>query len=352
MLEFNNLSVKIIGPKIGAKPSAPSGELIDGDGDGKCQEESGKWVPCPPGVALAKKIKAIRDKAAEKAKKIADAAEADLPNRNIQEARNFYPEDFVRPDEMDWYANYEADNPQPDEDDYEDRDDYVNAVAEWEDEQILQWEEYVSDIENQGYEKLAAIFNGKFKDANGRELEIIVGTVETGEYGDLTMTGSIYDPAAGRTVADFQRSFMAGTGEVHHDLLRVRDSEKGSGIGSAFNARNEILYRAMHMNSITLSGAGGQGWDGVVHWPRNGFDWQDPTSKDQFLSIVSQSLTGREDRFTPEERTEIIQLLEQARQQSLYDTERVTAGDFLHLSPALTQYFKDNARTIHYRRDL
>lgn len=31
--------------------------MRDGDGDGKCQEENGKWVPCPPGVATGSKLR-------------------------------------------------------------------------------------------------------------------------------------------------------------------------------------------------------------------------------------------------------------------------------------------------------
>lgn len=38
---------KALGPSIGGGPAS---EMIDGDNDGKCREEGGKWVPCPPGV--------------------------------------------------------------------------------------------------------------------------------------------------------------------------------------------------------------------------------------------------------------------------------------------------------------
>lgn len=31
--------------------------MRDGDGDGKCQEENGKWVPCPPGVATGTRLR-------------------------------------------------------------------------------------------------------------------------------------------------------------------------------------------------------------------------------------------------------------------------------------------------------
>lgn len=31
--------------------------MRDGDGDGKCQEEDGKWVPCPPGVASGTRLR-------------------------------------------------------------------------------------------------------------------------------------------------------------------------------------------------------------------------------------------------------------------------------------------------------
>lgn len=47
-VDFSSISLKVIGPRIG---SGPSSSMRDGDGDGKCQEEGGKWIPCPPGVA-------------------------------------------------------------------------------------------------------------------------------------------------------------------------------------------------------------------------------------------------------------------------------------------------------------
>lgn len=44
--QYSNLSIKIIGPSIGdsGKP------IIDGDLDGRCREENGNWIPCPPGT--------------------------------------------------------------------------------------------------------------------------------------------------------------------------------------------------------------------------------------------------------------------------------------------------------------
>lgn len=41
---------KALGPSI-RQARKPASQMIDGDGDGKCQEEGGRWVPCPPGVA-------------------------------------------------------------------------------------------------------------------------------------------------------------------------------------------------------------------------------------------------------------------------------------------------------------
>lgn len=41
-LSFSTLTVKV---------------MRDGDGDGRCQEEDGKWVPCPPGVASGTRLR-------------------------------------------------------------------------------------------------------------------------------------------------------------------------------------------------------------------------------------------------------------------------------------------------------
>jgi len=41
---FSSLNVKVIGIPLGSigKP------IIDGDGDGRCFEENGESIPCPP----------------------------------------------------------------------------------------------------------------------------------------------------------------------------------------------------------------------------------------------------------------------------------------------------------------
>jgi hypothetical protein len=55
---FSELKIKVIGPRLDAKPSS-SADMIDGDNDGKCQEENGKWVPCPPGVGEGSVLQSI-----------------------------------------------------------------------------------------------------------------------------------------------------------------------------------------------------------------------------------------------------------------------------------------------------
>lgn len=46
---------KALGPSI-RQARKPASQMIDGDGDGKCQEEGGKWVPCPPGVRVGTRL--------------------------------------------------------------------------------------------------------------------------------------------------------------------------------------------------------------------------------------------------------------------------------------------------------
>jgi len=56
--QYSHLSVKIIGPSIGdaGKP------IIDGDLDGRCREQNGNWIPCPPGTGTGA-IEAIQQAA-------------------------------------------------------------------------------------------------------------------------------------------------------------------------------------------------------------------------------------------------------------------------------------------------
>jgi len=52
---------KALGPSLGGRRT-PASEMIDGDSDGKCQEEGGKWIPCPPGVRTGSALRRVSGK--------------------------------------------------------------------------------------------------------------------------------------------------------------------------------------------------------------------------------------------------------------------------------------------------
>lgn len=47
-ISFANLNIKVLGPRIDGSAVNDFADLIDGDGDGKCKERGGNFIPCPP----------------------------------------------------------------------------------------------------------------------------------------------------------------------------------------------------------------------------------------------------------------------------------------------------------------
>jgi hypothetical protein len=52
-ISFTNLNIKILGPSISGQAVDDLADLIDGDGDGKCREANGNFIPCPPKALVA-----------------------------------------------------------------------------------------------------------------------------------------------------------------------------------------------------------------------------------------------------------------------------------------------------------
>lgn len=82
-LTFSDLTVKV---------------MRDGDGDGRCQEEDGKWVPCPPGVASGTRLrngKPLGQTIAEMASTPATKPAKKKPDNNGQRQ--------IQEDELKWF---------------------------------------------------------------------------------------------------------------------------------------------------------------------------------------------------------------------------------------------------------
>lgn len=370
-IEYSQITgVKVLGPKLGDGPSTPNGEMVDGDGDGKCQEEGGKWVPCPPGVASGTKLvasaRSVIDKAREAAKvkaaKIAEAAERALPQSNRDAAKRIRETDYSIPFINEIEAKFRA---RPVFSDYDDAAKYREAVDNYEKEKAQFVIDYRDRVLRQAQQDFSDAFNYTFKDLNGRELSTRLTSVLPNRSG-LNMIGIIED-ADGNEIGKFSRYFSFGIERtVNHDEFSVY--ERGNGIGSIVNAQNELLYKEMGITSINLNGVSSapkaEGEEpymiGATHWPRNGFDWADSMERDIFTDYVwdaikfdreGKTLNGRRLFDSDEQREQIKELLDEADEQSFDDPDRLTAGDLLHW-PGRTAWFADQEVGIAYKKEL
>jgi len=150
---------------------------------------------------------------------------------------------------------------------------------------------------------------------------------------------------------------------VEHNSLNV--SAPGQGIGTAFNAELEKVYRELGVsyietNAVSGGGAFGNRYIGATHWPRSGFDWSDDFNKREYIRVLDYLMepdpeteemmptsmayveglssgprpTGPDRRQVAyfgsvEEWENFVEAMEQARGESLDDENRIVAGDLV-----------------------
>jgi hypothetical protein len=331
---FFDGGVKVIGTPIGSRPD-PSKPMIDGDNDGKCQEEGGKWVPCPPGVAagtvvnatesLMKAVKQRRRKASSKAKKIRD--EHKLPESAIKWLKRNNIGRFLK----------DMDDPNLEENDR------LEIAASW----------------------LGEIFLGEFKDRNGNIYQseiyrITPDILDDGSYdfSSIEIEGIITDEN-GEAVGDYVRVLNLRQKIVEHSSFHLNN--QGTGLGSAFIASTESAYKAAGFEKIETLGAsasdtGDGSWVGATHWPRNGFDWQDMYSQNTFFEYITRAINAyeNEDRKELFENQQQVEELKKLMELSKKErpgspSQTLFAGDFLFW-PGATKWFQEREAMVNYAK--
>jgi hypothetical protein len=341
--------VKVIGSPIGGKKPKPGSEMIDGDGDGKCQEEGGKWVPCPPGVgdgnvvdAAGKIVRAVEKTTSKKKptdpikaliearrKKAADKA-ASIANEGEKAVSSFKRE----------YAREIAELIQ----DLEDADPRVARRAR-------------RDIKD----KISEAFSHNFLGLDGKEYSVEVEEVEFTGTTDIGFAGVIKN-ARGTEIGNFERTFDLFDNSVTHNLLMINEASQGSGIASALNARNEALYREMGLQRVIIPALSTpEKYSGATHWPKNGYDWADGREKIDFLVAISGALNkhrqtadkdGSSDLFASNEEYEIVKALHARAQSEDFGKENnLVAGDLLYWKGA-EGWFKKGSMSLTYAKDI
>lgn len=157
-------------------------------------------------------------------------------------------------------------------------------------------------------------------------------------------------------VAYASRTFMRVSGEkkdirlMSHDTLFVNERAQGQGLGSAFNARNEQIYKELDLDSVITWGTSGDKTTGAVHWPKNGFSWAGEKDKQDFIGIIDRAIAEMPELFSEEDRKKITSLYRKNPDTGLFETE-ATAEDLLDF-PAADKIFSDVKAQIFYSRPL
>lgn len=351
--EFSNIqSVKVIGPKIGRGSVA---SMRDGDGDGKCQEEDGKWIPCPPGVgdgnvidAAGRAVRTIgesigkkpdskpepahntltkaREKAAAKAAKIASAAQMHVPKERRAKAKEL----------ADLLEEYHS----------------ARSRAER--------REIVDNI----HDAASEIFSHEITGLDGKQYKVEVHNVSY-SYDVLNFDGSIYQVQEDGTLKDagtFARNIETMSQRAIHESLFVREPYQDAGLASTINARNEILYKEMGITHIDTEGLSNKDYKGATHWPKNGYNWSNLRSQTEFIATIQAAINfhknnnvdGKSDYFDSNEQAdEVAALLKEASAQAMRVTgpEALTAADLLNW-PGAEDWFKRTHSIISYSRKI
>jgi len=149
--------------------------------------------------------------------------------------------------------------------------------------------------------------------------------------------------------------------EVHHGSLTITPEFRGMGIASEFNARNENIYKALGVRSITTSGSSSSVTStnnpfehqvigtGATHWARNGFTWRYDYAKQKFIGIIDSALSEKPGIFSDEERQRISSLYKRGRSGEFQTS--ATAEELVDFEAA-DRLFAEEGVIIEYRRDL
>jgi len=119
---------------------------------------------------------------------------------------------------------------------------------------------------------------------------------------------------AGKVKRSFMEHNIDKRIEVHHDLMKLNEAQRGKGFSSDFSRFSEAWYKAAGgVSEITITAALE---DGAYTWAKAGYDWsQKPDSLISRFKTLSEYLldTGVKSGFTPEEAAEIASKVDALR---------------------------------------
>lgn len=277
----------------------------------------------------------------------------------------------------------------------EEREAWEQAQRDYLDLMAGKWDEYVEykraqeDLKDAELKKaFAPLFEVEFTANDGKtystRVDRVTQEVETDDDGYfitvINVKGQFYNED-GLAVGVFDRSFAPEKKLVIHEHLKLEPEARGSQISGIFNSRNEIIYREMGYDTISVGALSSGDYNGATHWPKVGFDWANEDEREAYLGVVEDALTEfavaiksdpdalpmlakiTEDAdgnpittevpiFASREEAESVALLiALAREQDFDDPSRLTSGDFVNW-PGAERWFQQRSHQAELSRSL
>lgn len=372
-------SVKVIGSPIGGRPD-PSKPLIDADNDGKCQEENGKWIPCPPGIGTGSVVNAAgeavgkiqqaatqprtiddvvadrRQKFRERAAQILNAARQVI-SKSKSDKYQQRPISAVAGDIGRWLSNYSKRNPIPPQDSAP-----IRELVRYRNNLDLDFKG--TQLGAEVYDWVDEMFSHSFTAKNGEQYTSKVSDVGFVEIANrdpgILLKGVIRD-SNNRKVGEFVRT-LRFDGTVIHNSLDIKEPNQKDGIGTAFNAANEILYRDAGFKEVRADGLSDATHIGASHWPKNGFDWLDNNQREIFLDVIDEAIQAYDKDpdsnswmfDNREQLAELKRLMNRANREAMGDADRLEPYQMLFW-PGAERWFQEVDSTgiiLRYRKPL
>lgn len=355
-------SVKVLGPKLGRGSAAP--KMRDGDGDGKCQEEDGKWIPCPPGVSDGSVINAAGQALRRIGTPIGESVQRTKPVSK--------PADQIAKARKKAAAKAEKIQKAAAKAVSDDQKDAAASIQDLLEDLVKRPRDERDEIRQDLTAAIETMFVHTVTGNDGKKYKTEIEEIRIHRGDGFTVDGQIFD-SSGTMVGFFTRTYYQNDRKMEHYEMRFfHKKHQGLGLGSAINARNEQLYKEMGVKEIYLSGLSTPaGYKGATHWPKNGFNWKNLSAKREFTSTIRAAIERYRkvqngettDNTTAdgllfesmEQAQQLLDLLARANSEPMAGPatgpDLLEAGDLLHW-PGAEEWFQRARANIEYKRDL
>ena len=217
--------------------------------------------------------------------------------------------------------------------------------------------------------------NVQLKDKKGKKISVTVTSASTVVGDSAIVSGDdqvvaitsvdvdFIDEKTGEVIGGATRDFAVRRDNTIYAInqrMVFDDEHQGRGVGSAWNARNAVLYSHTGIEKITTTGVssrgkrpGEQNFIGGTHWARSGFDWATDGDRQAMILGVRDAVTSwRKGKKTDmhgnsyfdsdSQMEDVSDLVSKAMDESFDDQSRVTAGELVRW-PGADSWFADNA---------